>query len=87
MSWLVTKRTSKPSPVQTTKERLWKARDYLKRNKRASRYHMQEQFGWGDGIMERLHKILIREYDYEITWNSKRQEYNWIADTKQEALV
>ena len=87
MSWLVTKRTSKSSPVQTTQERLWKIRDYLKRNKRATRYHLQKQFGWGCGIMERLHRILINEYDYEISWNSKKQEYIWIADIKQEVLV
>ena len=88
MSFLVTtKRSRKPSPVQTTKERLWKIRDYLKRNKRATRFHLQEQFGWGCGIMERLHRILVTEYDYEISWNSKKQEYIWIADTKQEILI
>lgn len=87
MSWLVTKRSKKPSPIQTTQERLWKIRDYLKRNKRATRYDLQKQFGWGCGIMERLHRILINEYDYEISWNSKKQEYTWIADIKQEQLI
>lgn len=88
MSFLVTtKRSRKHSPVQTKKERLWKVRDYLKRNKRATRYHIQTQFGWGDGIIERLHPVLVREYDYEICWNSKKQEYIWIADIKQEQLI
>jgi len=41
----------------------------------------------GDGIIERLHRTLIREYDYEISWNSKKQEYIWIADIKQEQLI
>jgi len=88
LSYLITtKRCRKPSPVQTTQERLWKFREYLKRNKRATRFNIQKDFGWGDGIIERLHRILIREYDYEISWNSKRQEYIWIADIKQEQLI
>jgi len=88
MSFLVTtKRSRNPSPVQTKKERLWKARDYLRRNKRATRYHLQEQFGWGDGVIERLHRVLVHEYDYEVSWNSKKQEYIWIADIKQEQLI
>ena len=84
---LTTKRSRKPSPVQTMQERLWKVREYLKRNKRATRYHIQKDFGWGDGIIERLHRVLIREYDYEVSWNSKKQEYIWIADIKQEILI
>ena len=88
MSFLLpTKRTRKPSPVQTLQERIWKVRDYVKRNKRCTRYHIQKQFGWGCGIMERLHRILIHEYDYEMSWNSKKQEYIWIADIKQEQLI
>ena len=87
MSMLVTKRSRKPSPVQTMQERLWNVREYIKRNKRATRYHIQKRFDWGCGIMERLHRILIREYDYEISWNSKKQEYIWIADIKQEQLI
>jgi len=84
---LTTKRSGKPSPVQTTQVRLWKFREYLKRNKRAKRFNIQKDFGWGDGIIERLHRILIREYDYEISWNSKKQEYHWIADIQQEKLI
>jgi len=87
MSYLVSTKRCKVSSVQTLQERLWKIRDYLKRNKRATRYHLQKQFGLGCGIMDRLHRILISEYDYEISWNSNKQEYIWIADTKQEVLV
>ena len=89
MSFLLpTKRSRKPSPVQTKKERLWKIRDYLKRNKRATRYSLETFFDWGgDGVWDRLHRVLVREYDYEVSWNSKRQEYIWIADIKQEQLI
>ena len=84
---LVNKRSKKPSPVQTIQERLWKAREYIKRNKRATRYHIQKRFDWGDGKMDRLHRVLVREYDYEVSWNSKKQEYIWIAETIQEQLI
>ena len=84
---LRTKRSRKPSPVQTIQERLWNVREYLKRNKRATRYNIQKDFGWGDGIIERLHRILVNEYDYEISWNSKKQEYVWVADITQEKLI
>ena len=88
MSYLLTtKRSRNPSPVQTIQERLWKVRDYVKRNKTATRYHIQKRFGWGFGIIERLHPILVHEYDYEISWNSKKQEYIWIGDIKQEQLI
>jgi len=87
MSMLVAKRSRKPSPIQTLQERLWNVREYIKRNKRSKRFNIQKDFGWGDGVIERLHRILIHEYDYEISWNSKKQEYIWIADIKQEKLI
>jgi len=87
MSMLLRTKRCKTSPVQTLQERLWNVRDYIKRNKTATRYHIQKRFGYGDGIVERLHRILIHEYDYEISWNSKKQEYTWIADIKQEKLI
>jgi len=40
-----------------------------------------------DEVIVRLHRILVNEYDYEISWNSKKQEYIWIADIKQEQLI
>jgi len=84
---LTTKRSRKPSPVKTIQEHIWNIREYLKRNKRATRYHIQKRFGLGFGLMERLHPILVHEYDYEISWYSKKQEYIWIADIKQEILT
>ncbi len=87
MSFLVTTKRRKVSPVKTIQEHIWNIREYLKRNKRATQYSIQKRFDFGCGIMERLHRILVREYDYEVSWNSKKQEYIWIADIKQEQLV
>jgi len=82
---LRTKRTKK-SPVQTKQERLYKFREYVKENKVASRYNIQKQFRWGDGVMERLHPVILSEYDYEVSWNAKARVYSWVGDFQQETL-
>ena len=81
------KRSYKPNPVMTKEERLANIRDLVEKLGQVTRYGIQKQFGWGDGIMERLHRDLITIFVDEISWNSKKQTYYWIANIKQETLL
>jgi len=79
-----TKRSRKPNPVISIEERVSYFRELVAKCGKLTRYGIQKHFGWGDGIMNSVHNIIKSVYDDEISWNSKKQEYIWIANQKEQ---
>jgi len=81
------KRRLKPNPVISTEQRISELRSLIEQCSNITRYGIQKHFGWGCGVMERVHRALMSMFSDEISWNPKRQTYYWIANIKQEKLV
>jgi len=81
------KRRLKPNPVITTEQRIRELRSLIEKCGNITRYGIKKHFGWGCGIMERVHRDLMSIFSDEISWNPKRQTYYWIANIKQERLA
>jgi len=78
------KRRCKPNPVMTEEERLRDLRAFIEKLGRVTRYGIKKHFGWGNGIVERLHRDLMTVFDDEISWDPKKQTYYWIANQKEQ---
>jgi len=81
------KRRLKPNPVITIEQRVSEVRSLIEQCSKITRYGIQKQFGWGCGVMDRVHRALMSMFRDEISWSSKSQTYYWVANLKQEKLV
>jgi len=80
------KRRLNPNPVITIEQRINELRSLIEQCSNITRYGIQKHFGWRCGVMERVHRALMSMFSDEISWNSKKQTYYWIANLKQETL-
>ena len=80
------KRRLKPNPVITTEQRISELRSLIEQCGKITRYGIQKHFGWGCGVMERVHRALMSMFSDEVSWSPKTQTYYWIANLKQQTL-
>jgi len=77
---------AKQSASKIKNERISLCIEFIENEKNPTRKKVQDHFGWGDGIMERIHSDLMAYHDFEIKYNKKKKQYNFIFMT-QESLV
>ena len=81
------KRRLKPNPVISTEQRISELRSLIEQCGKITRYGIQKQFGWGCGIMERVHRALMSMFSDEVSWNPKKQTYYWIENPKIKGML
>jgi hypothetical protein len=70
------RKVPKKNSVEIQKERINQMLDTIFVAKEITRFDLQKTLGWGDGIYERIARIVVHQYDNEAKWDKKNQ--SWI---------
>jgi len=74
---------SKKSASKIKNERINLCIEFIEKEKNPTRKKVQDHFGWGDGIMERVHSDIIAYHDFEIKYIKKKKQYNFLSVTQE----